>query len=202
MKKVMFNDPCGLTDAVLQGRKTMTRRIVRDMDKLKPSDAEKLKDHPWLLCKSPYQIGDEVAVSQNYRQVFVDMKDADLKTDFMKTLTDRYWPAHSYEEISAWKNKMFVAADLMPHRLRITAIKVERLQDISDDDCMKEGIEYRRFPESLPGFVDLYGFPAGPDFMGYPTAREAFAILINRTCGKGTWERNPYVYAYTFELIK
>ena len=40
-----------------------------------------------------------------------------------------------------WNNKMFVRADLMPHRIKITGIKLERLQDISEEDIYKEGFE-------------------------------------------------------------
>lgn len=79
----------------------------------------------------------------------------------------------------------------------ITDIKVERLQDISDEDCMKEGIE-----EHLKGIQ--YGFPSNIGYIGqYPFSnpREAFSALIDKVSGKGTWECNPFVWAYEFELI-
>lgn len=37
---------------------------------------------------------------------------------------------------------------------------------------------------------------------GFDTPREAFAALIDKVSGKGTWESNPYVWAYEFELMK
>lgn len=92
---------------------------------------------------------------------------------------------------------MFVRADLMPHRIRITNVRVERLQDISDEDCLREGIE-----EHLKGVQ--YGFTSNIGYVGqYPftTPREAFALLIDKISGKGTWESNPWVFVYEFKLI-
>lgn len=92
-------------------------------------------------------------------------------------------------------NKMFVKSDLLPHHIRITDVKVERLQSITDDDIMREGI-YRfgksvyAFERKAEGYLSIF-----------PTAREAFASLIDKISGKGAWERNPWVVAYGFELV-
>ena len=93
---------------------------------------------------------------------------------------------------------MFVRADLMPHQIRITGVRVERLQDISDEDCLREGIL-----EDCPGVQ--YSFPTEIGYCGqYPfgSPRDAFAALIDRISGKGTWEKNPWVFVYEFELVK
>ena len=97
---------------------------------------------------------------------------------------------------------MFVRAELMPHRIRITNIKVERLQDISDEDCLKEGIkEKSSFPhkKSSPFYFD--GGKHEWD-NSYRTPRQAFAALIDKVCGRGTWNNNPHVFVYEFELLK
>ena len=100
-------------------------------------------------------------------------------------------------KLAGWSNKEFVRADLMPHRIRITGIKCERLQDISEEDCMKEGIlgdvEYDKY--------EVYGLFGNSDD-GFDTPREAFASLIDKVSGRGTWKRNPWVVAYEFELVK
>lgn len=95
---------------------------------------------------------------------------------------------------------MFVKPELMPHQIRITDVRVERLQDISDEDCLKEGIapmivgcEYYVF-----SFIDK----EKGRFLDYKTPREAYAALIDKVSGKGTWESNPYVFVYDFELVK
>ena len=114
---------------------------------------------------------------------------------------------------------MFVKADFMPHRIRITNIKVDRLQDISEEDAMREGVLKAPFdgyhvtgigmtvPKSMARPIGLTadGKPVYGDRyrdFKYDTPREAFAALIDRISGRGTWKSNPWVYAYTFELIK
>lgn len=103
---------------------------------------------------------------------------------------------------SGFFNKMFVKADLMPHHIEITDIKVERLQDISDEDCMKEGI-YRLDSANGNGGI-AYSFVGASDkkHIGlYNTPRDAFSALIDKVSGKGTWESNPYVWVYEFKLF-
>lgn len=102
-----------------------------------------------------------------------------------------------------WKNKMYVKANLMPHRIRITDIRIERLQEISDEDCIAEGIREQYF----------YSGEEEPELEGYSyyawnvlkplfcTPREAYAALIDQISGKGTWDSNPYVFVYEFEMI-
>ena len=186
MKKIMFSDKFGLTEAVLSGRKTQTRRIVEFSD----IDAKYLYDEEWnvggyaletiIERYARYKVGEVVAVAQRYR-------------DFI----------HNPISIPAdmgWFNKLFVRADLMPHHIRITDVRVERLQDISDEDCLAEGVLHS----------DKYAMPYGiadskePNgvFFYYSTPREAYAALITRISGKGVWESNPYVFVYEFELIK
>lgn len=92
---------------------------------------------------------------------------------------------------------MFVRADLMPHHIRITDISVERLQDISGGDCLKEGI-WCDDNVGLEGPTYWYHGLANSSFR---TPQEAYASLIDRISGKGTWVSNPYVYVYDFELI-
>jgi hypothetical protein len=97
------------------------------------------------------------------------------------------------ESEPGWTNKMFVRADLMPHRIRITNIKVERLQDISHEDCLKEGIY--NWPNG-----DTWTY--GNSWYAFATPQEAFAEMIDKVHCKGTWNINPYVFVYEFELLK
>ena len=197
MKKIMFNDRYGLTQAVLDGRKTMTRRIATELNHPNITDISEwgvdndgyvmlLITYDTWLQKDVYphfQIGEEVAVAQPYKDIYPN-------ADF-KMVGDEFMT-----ETAGWNNKMFVKANLMLHSIRITDIKLERLQDISEDDCMKEGI----FKSSccMP-----YCYHDGEGITKcYPTPIDAFFVLIDRISGKGTWERNPWVYAYEFELIK
>lgn len=216
MKKIMFNDRYGLTQAVLEGRKTMTRRIIPDIWIDFPRSGRQkaviagldsqvlMMDLSHVLGENclysaerkyqpKYYKGDEVAVAQAYSSVF-DELEANVSLQEARPILEQ-------SESAGWDNKMFVRADLMPHRIRITDIKVERLRDISEDDCMKEGIMEGEFMNTWDTFYfDMWGDV--PNHITFKTPHAAFASLIDRISGKGTWERNPWVYVYEFELIK
>lgn len=208
MKKIMFNDRFGLTQAVLEGRKTMTRRIVTYPLKFRgvnvagyfvckrPSgevteicmydEDERMIDGGQILPK--YKVGEVVAIAQSY-------KDCGNIPDY--ELDEDGYPIMPKE--SGFFNKMFVKADLMPHHIEITDIKVERLQDISDEDCLKEGIYEDSGDDEFPPSI-FYEFEGNKDD-GFDTPRSAFAALIDKVSGKGTWESNPYVWVYEFKLF-
>lgn len=97
-------------------------------------------------------------------------------------------------------NKMYVRADLMPHQIRITGIRCERLQDISDAECMKEGVrvEFAKNGRLMYYYFDIKRWRE----VWFDTPREAFSALIDKVSGRGTWDRNPWVVAYEFELVK
>ena len=217
MKKIMFDDHYGLTEAVLEGRKTMTRRIVPECKALyvlrlwKQNEGaiatgyeEKTQSFRFDYCPDKkrrisidhlnlipsYKVGEVVAVAQRYSDLSWDQSYYDMLCDMCELL-----PQY---ELAGWDNKMFVKAELMPHLIRITDVRVERLQDISDEDCLKEGIiEYAPCCECGS---ELYAFERADDV--WDTPREAFAALIDKISGKGTWSKNPWVYACTFELVK
>ena len=204
MKKIMFNDRYGLTQAVLDGRKTMTRRIVPkilhcgnvDFTVNPPMFEDCYGDwHSILETSYAYKVGEVVAIAQGYKDLGFNpeapLMEANGVGGYVRT-----------EFAPGWTNKMFVRADLMPHQIRITDVKVEMLQDISDNDCIKEGIvkwtkDRVLFKYDLADGFEIFEWSDKPR-----TPREAFAALIDKVSGKGTWERNPYVFVYEFELIK
>ena len=186
MKKIMFSDAFCLTLAVLNGSKTMTRRVLRDNMPL--GNWEETQKH------LPYKVGEVVAIAQSYKEVYPNADFEMVGNGFMT-------------ESAGWNNKMFVRAELMPHHIRITDVKVERLQDISEEDCLKEGII---FIESLSATgEDAYFFAVKRKVRQmydnilkfFSSPQRAYADLIDKISGKGTWESNPFVAAYSFELI-
>lgn len=203
MKKIMFNDKYGMEEAVLEKLKEITRRdgsktvlqyeIGFDIRHDKNGKRESLIEY--ALRKCPYKVGDVVAIAQAYK--VLDYTFHNFATNPSRSCGIRKEYA---EKQKGWSNKMFVEAKFMPHHIYITDIKVERLQDISDEDCMKEGI-YEDAEEHgglyTTPFYDFYGNEEN----GFYEPREAFAALIDKVCGKGTWNKNPWVFAYSFELI-
>jgi hypothetical protein len=173
MKRILFNRKFGLLDAVLNRHKTQTRRIC--LDQINPT-ANKPKWH----------IGEVVAISQPYKDI----------------LSYAYCGKYELDKLThtkGWSNAMFTKADLLPHHIEITGIKVERLQDISDEDCLKEGIYEDSGDDNFPPSI-FYEFEGNKDD-GFDTPREAFADLIDKVLGKGIWLNNPYVFCYSFKLI-
>lgn len=201
MKKIMFNDKYGLTQAVLDGRKTMTRRIINQRTEgwLRMQYDERYDD--WHR-RSPYMYLETLAIAQSYRSILQNTSlrdfvcqieyDGELFIDEFENITDG----------KGFKNKMFVKAKYMPHHIKISDIRVERLQDISNEDCLREGV--RLWEDAVPEYQSnplgkLYEIAGRRD--RYKTPREAFAALIDNVSGKGTWERNPLVWVYEFELV-
>ena len=195
----MFNDKYGLTQAVLEGRKTQTRRIAYTAGRLRDITVRQdlegvnkgkacLFDEGILLAKSAYKLGETIAIAQRYEDMAKD-------DDFFR-LCSNILGRILFEK--GCHNKMFVRADLMPHHIRITNIRVERLQDISEEDCLKEGI-WRDDNVGLEGTTYWYHGLANSSFR---TAKEAYAALIDKISGKDTWESNPWVFVYDFELVK
>lgn len=219
MKKIMFNDQYGLTQAVLDGRKTQTRRILNPTmlferldtyegwtkesiadwkesckDRLYKAEGEELKEMlDYVLEHSPYKVGENVAIAQRY----IDLADND---EFYRLCGIHGMPLECIKYEKGCKNKMFVKADLMPHRIRITNIRVERLWDISTDDCMKEGI----FCSHFEGVHDTYSYDATNDSKRkkwwHRTPIGAYKTL---SCKLHVhWDSNPFVFVYDFKLVK
>lgn len=210
MQKIMFNEKFGLETAVLNGTKTMTRRQFYIPKKLQylymPDDTIRIyetqhegdiiqwcdsNENVRMTFYPKYKIGEVVAIAQSYETMYheIGLETMDMLTTSMKNS-------------KGWSNKMFVKADLMPHHIRITKVKAERLQDISGNDCLKEGI-YRLDSANGNGGV-AYSFIGASDkkHIGlFDTPREAFTALIDKVSGKEVWDIDPYVWVYEFELI-
>ena len=207
MKKIMFNDSFGLTQAVLEGRKTQTRRIIKVQQPYENTDIafpvfveddwppknplygafcwinkDNSEEHTdWI--RPSFKDGEVVAVAQSYKDCWIENDSVFHNPFYLKGL-------------KGWENKKFVRSLDMPHRICITNVRIERLQDISDEDCLKEGI---RKVVNENG-IDVQYYIAHDACFENP--REAFASLIDKVSGKGTWESNTYVFVYDFELVK
>lgn len=204
MQKAFFNDRYHLTRMAVKGIKTNTRRIEGDRQfQLAATAAEDFTYEEATGCvvmccqgveifrhKCRYKVGEVVAVAQSYRDIFKGMGQDDGRR--AKYADEKYTPGYG--------NKMYVRADMMIEHIRIKGVRCERLQDISDEDCMKEGINASNSHEIGYGIPWVYEFAGSK--MVYYTPREAFAALINKVSGRGTWESNPWVVVYEFELVK
>lgn len=209
MKKIMFNDRFGLTEAVLNGSKTQTRRAFTPFaqelieDCILKGYILGYKDGLLMAADSgyklmaddfrqSYKVGEVVAIAQSYENALTPerVECATYSVTINQKVTWLWWNDKGY------KNKMFVKAELMPHQIRITGVRIERLQDISEEDCIKEGLQ--------PCDLGFYGYSDNKGFArrNFINPKEAYKVLIDEVCGKGTWKSNPFVWVYDFELIK
>lgn len=222
MKKIMFNDRYGLTKAVLEGRKTQTRRIItypktfhgKDVcgfyvckrvsdgvvtDVCMYDENESFIDEG-QICQN-YKVGEIIAIAQSYKSLGYQPTD---KTPIIRGNKIEFI---EFQDHKGWNNKMFVSSDNMMNFIRITNVRIQRIQDISDEDCLAEGVVISE--PKIKGGVRMY-YPCEylkscANKIGwvrvYNTPREAFAELIDGIGKKGDWESNPYVFVYDFELV-
>ena len=204
----MFNDKFLLTQAVLEGRKTQTRRII-------PKDFFSLtwdKRDNTLVYENgmgdfidvrnskyaQYKVGEVVAVAQRMCDVYAEWDMTHLGKD-TKALMEKFGGSPCF------KNKMFARASEMPHQIRITNVRVERLQDISENDCLKEGVVKDTCKTYFNGYTVKFSLDQYNNMLSsewFRTPREAFAHLINKVSRKDVWSENPYIFVYDFKLIK
>lgn len=174
MKGIMFNEKYGLESAILNGTKTRT----------------------WRADKAPrYEVGEVVAIKQCYKDV----------CDYFCERNNRKYIDYIalYSHQKGWRNKMFVKNELMPHQIRITSVKKCRLQDLTDEECIKEGVDsYKQGNETYYYCKGICYKRRQGLFRTFKTAKEVFFHLISKLNGYGYWTINPEGYAYEFELVK
>ena len=218
MQKIGFCERYMLTTAVLNRTKELTRRLEKALERAVTEYEKKwgksfsivsqyydkgfdkigicTPNEP-IYLSTRYKLGEVVAVAQSYEEIYIDITD-DL--EWFKKVEDAHG-GKDYCLLAGTDNKMFVKADLMPHQIQITGVRIERLQAISDEDCLKEGVVKFDYGFFVP---NLYRIPSRGVLYSYKTPREAFAALINRpgVGRKGLWESNPWVVVYEFKLVK
>ena len=219
----MFSRRYGLQDAVIAGTKPVSRRLIGQdvevdwnrrgkvhlpisgfngvlfMDCSQVIPCGKFEYSAPGRYQPRFEVGEVVAVAQSYKEVYDEMEESQGNGKANEWWCELYDHIGDPSVTSGYRNKMFVQADLMPHRIRITDVRAERLQEITDEDCIKEGV--------VPNFGHTFIVTGIMENRGrnnkcFDTPREAFAALIDRISGHGTWKSNPWVYAYEFELIR
>lgn len=185
-----------LTQLVIEGKKDMTRRLTTD--------------------RRQYEVGEKVALAEAYGFIWRELNAIpDKQIAYMRRLRSVLNVEHP-SIIPAWENKLFVRPELMRYQIEIIGKRTEHLQDISDEDILREGVFHgmcssRNIETGETGdytWLDIKRkkLPNGHYHVNikhnvHSNIRECFIEMINHICGKGTWEQNPEVYVYTFKLI-
>lgn len=205
-RPILFNG--AMVRAILEGRKTQTRRIVkpqpefRDIQGLFSSwvfKGRKLYPNARadVLAMCPFgQPGDQLWV----RETWVHIDDEDDKFDGMGSQT--YWHASisNVERDTAWLKERGLRWHPSIHMprwatritLEVTGVRVERLQDITEKDALAEGIQ--------PFGDGGYHVEDGRHYMG--TAKDSFASLWEHTNGADSWSANPWAWVIEFKRVE
>lgn len=209
MQKILFNDKYGLTEAVLSGRKTQTRRIIPNCTGFRqsPFSPSGFVDNHGNPLKPKYNIGEVIAIGQCYRDVGIEpttiipMSVKGSKTGGIMQCEAKYAPG--------WTNKMFVKPEMMKHFIKITGIRIGHLQGISTEDAIQEGFSeltvnnnWGNSAEHTEYHLDYLDGHGCYKTIGGPDAQESYGLLIDKLSGRGVWESDPVCWIYEFELVK
>ncbi len=238
-KPILFSAP--MVRAILDGRKTMTRRALKPQpwvegpfilvqNKKGPKGAGWILNNApeMVLSELPYHAGDTLWVREAWRTnaMWDHLKPSDLGTESQKhgRVSLHYEAGGSApnscdpKDAGRLRPGMFMPRWASRITLRVTAVKIERLQDISDDDAKAEGIFYQPPTDEDLDWYKSYCEENGLDptvpmdgvwqsgdpgkHMWGPTPQFAFRHLWESINGPGAWEANPWVAAYAFERVK
>lgn len=196
MKGIFFIEP--LFNAVVDGIKTQTRvfnNYIEDVNRHYISfgytRVRKMRNGHFRLCndnlgsyidyKSKYRIGETLYLKEPY------YNNIDERIDY--SFTTQYFP---YD----LKNKLYIPESSARYFIEITDIRFERLHEISESDCIKEGIS-----NGVCSGGSFWGVKYKKEYTHYSeTAHEAYANIFDIINGKGTWDNNPYIWVYDFKL--
>lgn len=187
-----------MVQAILDGKKTQTRRIIKPQPHDDPSSSMPWVDdgptpsgagrcgHSLTTSECPYgQPGDRLWVretwAENPGKMYHDDPEVVYKTDF-----DGFYS--TLEPWGKWKPSIHMPRWASRITLAITKIRVERLNDISEADTLAEGIA-----------PDNDNFAAGGTWRN---GRSVYQELWESIYGNGSWAENPWVWVIEFEVVK
>lgn len=186
-RPILFSTP--MVQAILVGRKSQTRRIVKfsdDFDGKKVFDNSpfglkysKSDDTLWRFPCKHGQIGDILWVRETYQKIEGDR--------FIYKADPIIWGGK-------WKPSIFMPKAASRIKLEIINIRVERVQDISEKDAINEGAELKERT-----YGSSFTCDSCKTFHG--TAKLAYQFLWESINGKDSWSKNPWVWVIEFKKL-
>jgi hypothetical protein len=204
-RPILFNR--SMVRAIIEGRKTQTRRIIKNQELVESHQGQVIHIHSKkcpgycdFACSHPCilgNLGDKLWVKEN----FSESEPCYLGGRAQPTIwyqADNNRPLWAHKN---WKPSIFMPRNFSRFNLEINEIKVERLQDISEEDALAEGP--RVFPpnrdRSCPGYV-FDDTPYQKAWLCHGSAKEAFRELWESIYGESSWDKNPFVWVVKFKL--
>ena len=203
MKPILFSTP--MVQAILAGRKTQTRRLVKFPDDFDGREVYKngqfgvkySREDGTLYRHYPkYQPGDILYVRETWQVVRYAPPGSSQLQDlyvFKADTTD----VGEYE-ITEWKPSLFMPKEAARIFLQVTDVRAERLQDITEEDAIAEGIECIHESD-----VKVYRNYLLKEKLGSTNPVNSFSSLWNSINAKTSpWKKNDWVWVYTFKTIQ
>lgn len=223
-KPILFNTE--MVNANLEGRKTQTRRIIKPQPTYFPV-IQTMENHESYLkkylneglkngaIKAKYQIGDILWVRETFEYFAVNWnphdninKTSQVTFNYKATNREAFnevdcyskfaYKAFNYvENYIGWKPSLFMPKEACRIFLKVTNVRCERLQDISEEDAIAEGVE-----PGNPAIAICYKhYLKASTFLLF--AKQSFKTLWDSiNAKKYPWESNPWVWVYDFERIE
>lgn len=204
-RPIIFSAP--MVRALLDGSKTQTRRVLTAKSHVSPANSVQRVGAHWLACeydrrwplRLPYAPGDRLWVREacSFPQQWIDHADrAYIGHVFYPASADApfpsSWPRKPDPDHCRLRPSIHMPRWASRLTLTVTDVRVQRVQDISNENAIAEGIE-----------------PHGHAFTGYGKQADvwmapydSFASLWNSIHGPGAWDANPWVAAITFTVRK
>ncbi len=176
-KPILFQTE--MVQAILEGRKLQTRRAIKDdilQENKYPYDEEFVK----LTVNPKYFAGDILWVRET----------------FAKGVSKYVYKADNHELPLKWKPSIFMPKSACRLFLEITDVRIERLQDISEQDAVKEGIKPARMILNSQQYTDYMG-----EYRDYNNPINSFRSLWQSINGSDSWNKNPYVWVIDFKRV-
>lgn len=200
---IIFSAP--MVRAILEGKKTQTRRIVKPQpDRIigKYPAIDDFGDLEAIRC--PYgQPGDRLWVRETWAYVDNSEFDEPNYYDYKADSGAKYpgqWPEEftrdEVPENVRWRPSIHMPRAASRILLEVADVRVERLQEISEQDAIEEGVE---LVASGPVLGDFYRHYADPERGLDP--QSSFETLWQSLHGPESWDANPWVWVITFKRL-
>lgn len=203
---IIFSAP--MVRAIIEGRKTQTRRIIKNPEWYGcttgdcPHSTQAACDEAMVFF-APYPVGTRIWVKETWSPDhaafyphFPIVYRADGEMDIEHG--EVYSPEAKRTYPFRWRPSIHMRRSDSRLTLEVTGVKVERVQDITSSDAVAEGCDSVVWESSA--WKNPIGVP--PDGAGESVARSNFASLWQEINGMGSWAKNPWVWAYTFKVVE
>lgn len=188
-RPILFSAP--MVRAILEGRKTQTRRVVKGQ----PFRSDVSADEVALSSKVPYGgCGDRLWVRETFGLGSENRICHKSDEEIFYRATDPAWDAEKTG--FRWKPSIFMPRALSRITLEITGVRAERLQDMSAVDAISEGI----IQSEIDGLFAQYPIDdEHPRWLSDPV--ESFETLWRMINGINSWKLNPWVWVIAFKKL-